>query len=216
MNPRLVVATGNAGKLREFRVLLAGQPIELCSLREVAEFGEVAFPQEGLDYRDNAIAKATAVAEQLGLPAIADDSGLEVDALGGRPGPASARYGGEGLDDARRVAKLLDEVASSRARERGARFVCWAALALPASGRSGTPQTECVVGECAGALLEEASGGGGFGYDPVFAPSLASDDPDCGRSMAQLAEARKNDLSHRGRALRALVQTSSWEDLLAM
>ena len=216
MNPRLVVATGNAGKLREFRVLLAGQPIELCSLREVAEFGEVAFPQEGFEYRENAIAKARAVAEQLGLPAIADDSGLEVDALDGRPGPASARYGGDGLDDPGRVAKLLEEVANSRSRERGARFVCWAALALPASGSSETPQTECVVGECTGALLEQASGGGGFGYDPVFAPSLAMDDPDSGRSMAQLTEARKNDLSHRGRALHALTQTVSWEDLLAM
>ena len=203
VNPRLVVATGNSGKLREFRALLAGQPVELCSLREVAEFGEVALPEEGLEYCDNAIAKAMAVAEQLGLPAVADDSGLEVDALDGRPGPTSARYGGAGLDDAGRVAKLLEEVGSARAPGRGARFVCWAALALPPSASGETPQTECAVGECTGVLLERASGGGGFGYDPVFAPSLATDDRDSGRSMAQLAAARKNDLSHRARALRA-------------
>jgi XTP/dITP diphosphohydrolase len=211
MNPKLVVATGNAGKLVEFRELLVGQPVELCSLGDVAELGEVVFPEEGRDYAENAVAKARAVASQLGLPAIADDSGLEVAALGGAPGPLSARYGGAGLDDKGRVSKLIAEVAARPDAIRDARFVCWAALAFP--GEAATDA--CVLGVCEGALLEAPAGDGGFGYDPVFAPRLDAADSDFGRSMAQLADARKNELSHRARALQALVQTVSWAALLA-
>lgn len=211
MLPKLVVATGNAGKLAEFRVLLVGQPVELCSLGDVADLGEVVFPEEGLDYAENAVAKARAVASQLGLPAIADDSGLEVAALGGAPGPQSARYGGAGLNDKGRVAKLVAEVAARPGAIRDARFVCWAALAFP--GEVGTDT--CVLGACEGTLLEAPAGDEGFGYDPIFVPRLASDDPDVGRSMAQLGDVRKNELSHRARALQALVQTESWATLLA-
>ncbi len=129
-----------------------------------------------------------------GLPALADDSGLEVDALSGAPGPRSARYGGPGLDDAGRVALLLRELDGVPAGRRGARFVCVAALA--------TPDGECRTarGVCEGRILGAPRGSGGFGYDPVFAPEGGQ------RSMAELREDEKNALSHRGRAIAALLE----------
>jgi XTP/dITP diphosphohydrolase len=185
----LVVATGNAGKLREFRELLAELPV---SLRSLAEFPHVALPEEGNDYIANAIAKARAVAAATGRAAIADDSGIEVDALAGRPGPHSARYGGPGLDDAGRVALLLRELAARESGGRGARFVCIAALATP-GGAVATAR-----GECPGEILAAPRGSGGFGYDPVF---LARGER---AAMAELPAARKNEISHRALALRAL------------
>ena len=185
----LVVATGNAGKLREMRELLADLRV---SLRSLAEFPEIALPEEGDDYTANAIAKARAVAAATGCAAVADDSGIEVDALAGRPGPHSARYGGPGLDDAGRVALLLRELARCEPGARGARFVCVAALATP-GGALATAR-----GECAGEILASPRGSGGFGYDPVF---LAKGE--CA-AMAELPAARKNEISHRALALRAL------------
>ena len=187
--PAWVVATGNRGKLVEIRAILDDAPIALAMLEA---FGDVRMPEEGDDYAANAVAKARAAARATGLPALADDSGLEVDALGGRPGPRSARYGGDGLDDAGRVARLLEELAGCGAPARGARFVCVAALATP-DGRSASAR-----GECAGAILSAPRCAGGFGYDPVFQP--------CGEavSMAELPAATKNRISHRGRACRAL------------
>ena len=191
---RVVVATQNEGKVREFRELLAGWAVPLASL---AGFPPVRFPEEGGDYRENAAAKACAAAEQLGEWAIADDSGLEVEALDGGPGPYSARYGGPGLDSSGRVEHLLAELAerpSARAPTgRRARFVCWAALAAP-DGR-----VELGFGECPGTILEAPRGEGGFGYDPVFLPQGFQ------VSMAELAAETKNEISHRGRALRALL-----------
>jgi len=195
---RLVVATGNAGKLREIRALLPKERVEWVGLAEFSPSVAVDFPDEGDDYRSNALAKARAVAEQLGEAAVADDSGLEVDALGGRPGPHSARYGGPGLDDSGRVARLLEELAGVEPAQRGARFVCHAALVFP-DGRS-----ECVVGVCDGVILLEPTGGEGFGYDPVFQPRGEA----C--AMAELSAARKNQISHRARAFERLAQTSSW------
>lgn len=188
--PRLVVASGNAGKVREIVALLADLPVEVRSLSGLPP---VAFPEEGLDYAANAIAKARAVAEQLGEVALADDSGLEVEALDGRPGPLSARYGGPGLDDAARVARLLEELGDRPAAERRARFVCHAACATP-DGR-----VEDAEGVCPGRILEAPRGEGGFGYDPVFLPDGHA------VSMAELPAAVKDAISHRGRAIRRLL-----------
>jgi XTP/dITP diphosphohydrolase len=185
----LVVATGNAGKLREIREILVDLDV---ALRSLGEFPRIALPEEGDDYAANAIAKARAVAAATGRAAIADDSGIEVDALALRPGPHSARYGGPGLDDAGRVSLLLRELAACPADARAARFVCVAALATP-EGVVATAR-----GECAGEILGAPRGTGGFGYDPVFRP--------CGErlAMAELSAARKNQLSHRALAFRAL------------
>lgn len=187
--PRVVIATSNPGKLREFRAILADLDVEWLGL---AEAGDVAFPEEGLDYEANAVAKARAAADQLGLPALADDSGLEVEGLAGAPGPASARYGGPGLDDAGRIVHLLGEMAGLAGNARRARFVCVAALSTPGG------VLEVATGACPGAIRSEPVGRGGFGYDPVF--EVAGRDV----TMAELPEEEKNRLSHRGRALHGL------------
>ncbi len=187
---RLVVATQNAGKLREIRDILAGREFEVVSLAGLAP---VDFPDEGGDYRENAVAKARAAALQLGVRALADDSGLEVEGLGGGPGAYSARYGGAHLDDAGRVQHLLDELGARPGASRRARFVCWAALVEP----DGT--TRSAFGECPGEILAAARGAGGFGYDPVFQPDGFE------VSMAEVADAVKNEISHRARALHALL-----------
>ncbi|MDX1649864.1 MAG: RdgB/HAM1 family non-canonical purine NTP pyrophosphatase [Myxococcota bacterium] len=188
--PELVLATANPGKRREFAAILGDVGVQL---RTLAEFPETTLPPEGTDYEANAVAKARAVAEATGRPALGDDSGLEVDALDGAPGPLSARFGGPGLDDAGRVEALLEAV---RRRgpdaPRGARFVCVAALATH-DGR-----VEVARGACPGRLLEAPRGTSGFGYDPVFVPEGET------RTMAELSPAQKHCLSHRGRALAAL------------
>ena len=186
----VVVATQNPGKLREIRAILAGARV---ALRSLADFpGVVELPEEGDDYTANAIAKARAVAEATGRPALGDDSGLEVDALGGRPGVHSARYGGPGLGDAERSARLLRELEACGDVARTARFVCVAARARPGGG------VETARGECTGTILREPRGRGGFGYDPIFAPTGER------AAMAELPESRKHELSHRGAAFSAL------------
>ncbi len=194
--PRLVLASGNVGKLSEFRELLGDLAVELVGL---AEFPDAQMPDEGTDYSENALLKARSIAAATGLPALADDSGLEVAALGGAPGPLSARYGGPGLDDAGRVRLLLSETAG--ATERRAEFVCYAALAWP-DGRAVVER-----GVCRGRLLLAPTGGGGFGYDPVFQPDGYDG------SMAEQDAATKNRISHRGQALDAL--RPAFEQLLA-
>jgi len=184
-----VIATGNPGKRQEIEDILAGAGVEVASLEG---YGEVSFPEEGLDYRENAIAKAQAAASQIGEIAVADDSGIEVDALGGAPGPISARYGGEGLDDAGRVAKLLGELEEVPAAGRKARFVCYAALATPKG------DTIVAFGECKGEILAAPQGDGGFGYDPVFRADGHQG------SMAETPTDVKNKISHRARALQDL------------
>ena len=171
------------------QALLLGLPVEVCALSDCRP---VDFPDEGIDYKANAIAKARAVCDQIGEWAIADDSGLEVEALGGAPGPLSARYGGAGLDDSGRVSHLLAALVQSKVGGRGARFVCHAALCTP-EGR-----VETAEGICSGVLLESPSGTGGFGYDPIFVPTGYD------RSMAELPAALKDEISHRGRALAKL------------
>ena len=185
-----IVATGNAGKLAEMRALLGDLPL---ALRSLADLPRIELPPEGDDYAANAVAKARAVALATGVPALGDDSGLEVDALGGRPGVHSARYGGPGRDDAARVALLLHELASVPEAQRSARFVCVVALVTPDG------DSRMARGSCEGRILAAPRGAGGFGYDPVFAPE--------GRdvSLAELPADEKNRLSHRGRAVVALL-----------
>jgi XTP/dITP diphosphohydrolase len=186
-NPgRIVVATGNPGKTREISRLLVR--FEVGSL---ADYPPVSFPEEGGDYFENARMKATVAARAIGMICVADDSGLEVEALGGAPGAHSARYGGVGLDDRGRVDALL--TALQRVPEpRAARFFCVAAVATP-DGRC-----EVAQGVCTGRILPRAQGLAGFGYDPIFQPTGES------RVMAELQSHEKDALSHRGHAFRTL------------
>ena len=182
---KVVLATRNRGKVREVAAILADLPIALEALPAAVEL-----PEEGDEYVANAIAKAVAAARATGCVALGDDSGLEVDALGGAPGVRSARYGGAGLDDAGRNAKLLAALDAVPDARRTARFVCVAALATPA----GEVATE--RGICEGVILRAPRGRDGFGYDPIFGIGA--------RSMAELSPAEKDAASHRGRAFRAL------------
>ncbi len=185
-----IVATTNAGKLAEMSRLLAASRIRSVGLGEILA---PPLPEEGEQYESNARAKARCIAAATGRAAVADDSGLEVDALGGRPGARSARHGGPGLDDAGRIARLLDELRGVVGARRSARFVCVVALATPEGAEI------LARGVCEGRILEAPSGRGGFGYDPVFAP-LGHD-----RSMAELGPHEKDAISHRGRAVAALL-----------
>jgi len=186
---RLVWASRNAGKLAEVRALLAGVA-DVALWEGAAAF---AFPAEdGATYEENAFLKAQAVAAAAGLPALADDSGLEVDALGGRPGVHSSRYAGPACDPAANNARLLEELANIPETARGARFVCVAALAAP-DGRRWSAR-----GECRGRIARVPSGGAGFGYDPLFIPDGYA------ATFAALPAAEKNRISHRARAFRAL------------
>lgn len=185
----LVLATSNPGKLREFRAILGELPVAFSALDA---FPDIQLPEEGEDYEENAVVKARAVADGAGRPALADDSGIEVAALGNAPGPLSARFGGPDLDDAGRVEKLLGALAESGSEDRSARFVCLVALAFPGG------EVLTARGECAGRILSAPRGRSGFGYDPIF--EVAGDV----RSMAELSADEKNRVSHRARALRAL------------
>ena len=191
--PVVALATGNAGKVRELRELLEPLGLRAAGLDEL---GPVAFPAEGDDYEANARGKALAAARALGLPALADDSGLEVEGLGGAPGVRSARYGGPGLDDAGRCTLLLRALAARPGASRRARFVCVAALALP------NGELHAARGVCLGTIEPVPRGASGFGYDPVF----RVDEPGFrdGRTLAELAPGEKAQLSHRARALSAL------------
>ena len=188
----IVLGSTNAGKLRELRQLLAGLPVEV---RGLAEYPEAEPPEEtGETFAENARLKATALARQLGCWVLADDSGLCVDALGGRPGVRSARYTGDDATDERNVARLLDELAGVDGARRAAAFVCVAVLASP----------EGVLfeaeGRCEGRIARHPRGENGFGYDPVFFY------PGFGATFAEVSAEAKNAVSHRGRALRALAE----------
>jgi XTP/dITP diphosphohydrolase len=189
---RLVLATGNAGKLREMREILAPWQVDVRSL---AEFTASAADETGLTFVENALLKARFAAQAAGLPAIADDSGLEVDALHGAPGIYSARYAGPGCDDAANNARLLRELEAVPDAGRGARYRC--AMVYLRWPEDPAP----VVAQAAweGRIGRTPRGNGGFGYDPLF---LVDDGV---RSAAELAPADKNQRSHRGQALRALV-----------
>jgi XTP/dITP diphosphohydrolase len=187
----LILATGNAGKLREFRQLLDGLPFEVFAY---ADFDVTPPDETGETYLANALLKARHAAAAAGMAAIADDSGLEVDALGGAPGVHSARYAGLCADDAANNAKLLAALESVTPAERGARYRC--VIAFVAGARDPQPLTAEGVWE--GRIVDEPRGSGGFGYDRYFWL------PDLGVTAAELAPEQKNHLSHRGAALRAL------------
>jgi len=188
---RAVLATRNRGKLREIMKLLDGTGLELVTVDEVAP--EARLDEDGVTFEENALAKARQAAAATGLPAIADDSGLEVDALGGAPGVYSARYAGEPSDDERNNAKLLEALRDVPAPGRTARFRCVAAFV---DARRGIEIARS--GACEGEILTAPRGDGGFGYDPLFLL------PRLGRTMAELPLPEKNQLSHRAAAFRAL------------
>ena len=188
---KVVVATRNRGKLREIVPLLAGLDLELKTIDELAPAAELR--EDGLTFEENALAKARQAARATGLPAIADDSGLEVDALDGAPGVYSARYAGAGADDAQNNAKLLDALRDVPAAGRGGRFRCVATFVDPVRGIELWRD-----GACAGEILAAPRGTEGFGYDPLFLV------PEIGRTMAELPLDEKNRLSHRAAAFRAL------------
>lgn len=189
---RIVLASGNQGKLREFAELLAGTGIVV---RAQSEFGVPEAEENGLSFVENAIIKARNAAQHTGLPAIADDSGLEVDALNGAPGIYSSRYAGPGGDNGPNVRKLLEALSGTPEEERAARFRC----VIVYMRHAADPTPLICQGTWEGSILTEARGNGGFGYDPVF---LA---PGYGCSAAELPPETKNQLSHRGQALRALL-----------
>ena len=189
---RLVLATGNAGKLREMRAILAPWGVDV---RPQSEFTSASAEETGLSFVENAILKARFAAEASGLPAIADDSGLEVDALHGAPGIYSARYAGPGADDAANNARLLADLEAVPDHVRTARYRC--AMVFVRWPLDPSPIVRQARWE--GRIARVPRGTGGFGYDPLF---LVGD----GVTMAaELEPARKNDVSHRGQALRALV-----------
>jgi XTP/dITP diphosphohydrolase len=187
---RLVVATSNVGKLREFRSLLAGLPYELSSL---AELGLPSPAETGSSFQENAALKARHAAASSGFAAVADDSGIEVDALGGAPGIHSARYAGAGADDGANNAKLMTALRGVPREQRRARYRC--ALVLVET-LDAAPLTAEAAWE--GLILDAPRGSGGFGYDPYFWL------PELDKTAAELTPEEKNRLSHRGKAMRAL------------
>jgi XTP/dITP diphosphohydrolase len=184
--PKLLLATNNEGKAREYKSLLSGVPFELVTPAEVGITTEVA--EVGRSFEENARLKAATLAAESQLLTLADDSGLEVDALGGEPGTLSARYAGENASDADRVSYLLAKMQGVPQEKRQARFVCVIAIATPDG------KVEFCSGECDGFIALKPRGNRGFGYDPVFYL------PELGKTMAELPPEEKNQISHRGRA----------------
>lgn len=198
---RILLATRNAKKLAELqRILdeaLGRHEVELVGLADVPEYHEV--PETGLTFGENALLKAREGIRHTGLPTVADDSGLAVDALNGMPGVFSARWAGRHGDDAANLALVLAQVADVPEERRGASFVCAAALVLPEE------REHLVEGRQVGRLLATPRGSGGFGYDPIF---LADGQI---RSNAELSPAEKDAVSHRGKAFRALARVIAKE-----
>ncbi|WP_346622297.1 RdgB/HAM1 family non-canonical purine NTP pyrophosphatase [Blastococcus montanus] len=193
MSTRLLLATRNAGKLAELQRLLesAVPGVEVLGLRDVAEYPEA--PETGATFAENALLKAREAVRHTGLPAVADDSGLTVDALNGMPGVLSARWSGRHGDDDANTALLLGQLADVPDERRGAAFVCAAALVTP----DGTERV--LEREWRGTVVREKRGSNGFGYDPVFVPAGLE------RTSAELSPAEKDARSHRGQAFAALV-----------
>ena len=186
---KIVMASGNAGKIREIARLLEGLGIEVIAQ---SEFGVEDAEETGTTFAENSLIKAQHAALETGLPAIADDSGLSVDALDGAPGVYSARYSGPDADDASNNAKLL--AAMDECDQRGAAFHCVATFVEPGQ------EPLVASGEWRGEILRKLSGDGGFGYDPLFYVA------DCDCSSAELTPEQKNARSHRGQALRQLLR----------
>jgi XTP/dITP diphosphohydrolase len=191
MTCKLLLATNNQGKVTEFRSLLADLPYELVTPRQVGITTVVA--ETGTSYAENARLKATALAKESGLVTLADDSGLEVDALNGAPGWLSARYAGENASDRERVNYLLAQLKDTPREKRTARFCCVICLATP-DGR-----VDFASGECDGMVAFTPGGELGFGYDPIFYF------PELDKTMAELPLHLKNKVSHRGQAARKAI-----------
>jgi len=198
--PRLVVATRSSHKLRELRQLLELDGVDLVSLDELGVPGDPV--EDGVTFEANAAIKARFAARATGLPSLADDSGLEVDALGGGPGVRTRRYAGEAATDADNNAKLLRELRGLPPDRRGARYVCALALALPerTGPRGGLPLL-IRRGTCRGRIADRERGSGGFGYDPLFEPRS---EPPGGRTLGLWSAEEKNRISHRAKAARAM------------
>lgn len=198
--PRLVVATHSAHKLRELRELLHLERGVLVSLDELGITDDPV--EDGATFAANAAIKARFVARATGLPTLADDSGLEVDALGGGPGVRTRRYAGESATDQDNNAKLLRALDGLPPERRGARYVCALAVALPDAGgpRGGLPLIHA-RGTCRGRIATEPRGTGGFGYDPIFEPAQ---EPPGGRTLGLWSAAQKHEISHRARAARRM------------
>ena len=191
---KLLLATRNAKKLGELRRILAAEGIsgiEVLGLADVPSFPEA--PETAPDFEGNAVAKARDAVAACGLPAIADDSGIAVDALNGMPGVLSARWSGRHGDDEANLDLVLGQLSDVPDERRGAQFVCAAALVLPSG------EETLVRGEWRGTLVRSRRGTNGFGYDPIFLPDGES------RTSAEMEPAEKDAVSHRGRALRALL-----------
>ncbi len=196
MKQMLVLATGNQGKVKEFREMLKDFPVEIKSL---SDFGPIPEPvEDGETFDDNAYKKAHFTARVLGLPCIADDSGLVVDALDGAPGVYSARYAGENATDDENIDKLLAEIKDKE--DRKAHFACVVSIAVP-SGPALTYE-----GRCDGEIIDERRGEDGFGYDPIFyCPTLK-------KTFAEASMEEKNKVSHRGQALKQV--TDEFDNIL--
>ncbi|MCX7597306.1 MAG: RdgB/HAM1 family non-canonical purine NTP pyrophosphatase [Armatimonadetes bacterium] len=192
---QLVVGSNNPGKIREIRQMLAAWDMKVVSYSEAGGAGDL--PEEGQTFEENAAAKAVEAARRTGLLALADDSGLCVEALGGRPGVLSALYGGAQADDATRCRLLLEELRAAATTNRLAEFVCVLALATPEG------LVACWAGRVVGVIADEPRGAGGFGYDPIFLYLPA------GRTLAEMPPQEKNAVSHRGRAVRRLPEVLS-------
>jgi len=186
----IAIASRNPGKIREIRQICADWPVRwVVAGEDPRDWPDVE--ETGETYLDNALLKAREVSRALGMPCVADDSGIEVDALGGAPGPRSARFAGDDATDEENLQLLIDSIREEE--DRSARYVCVAAAAWP-GGREIHAEASCE-----GTLVTRRKGSGGFGYDPVFVP-LEGD----GRTMAELGPEEKDAISHRGRAFRAL------------
>lgn len=191
MTQQFLVATHNPGKVEEFAAMLADRKLTWLGLADVGVTLDVT--ETGRTFYENAVLKARGYAAESGLITLADDSGLEVDALNGRPGIHTGRYGGEGLTHAQRYQKLLSELLGVPWAERTARFRCVIVVARPDGALLGSTE-----GICEGVIAEGPAGDGGFGYDPVFYL------PDRQQTLAQLDPGHKNQISHRGQALRKI------------
>lgn len=187
---KIVFATTNDGKVKEIKEILKDFPIEVVSMKEMNI--SIDIEENGADFEENSLIKARALAKLTGIPALADDSGLEIDYLNGEPGIYSARYLGRDTDYDYKNNYIIDKLSKAKGKERRARFVCVISLVLP-DGREFVKR-----GVMEGLIGYEQRGGNGFGYDPIFYL------PEYGRTSAELSPDEKNKISHRGKALRAM------------
>ena len=187
---KIIIATKNKGKAKDFEALFSPLGYEVLTLHDVAD--DMDIEETGTTFEENALLKATALANHLQTMVIADDSGLEIDALDGRPGIYSARYAGEEKSDEANIDKVLEELKDVKESERSARFVCAIAVASP------TSEPFTVRGTCEGFIAQERKGTNGFGYDPIFFVPAEN------KMMAELTAEEKGAISHRGNALQLL------------